>query len=110
MKSEMWDAQKIKDFQAVLLDWYYQNKRNLPWRADTDPYKVWISEIMLQQTRIDTVIDYYYHFMTEFPTIKELAQADEEKLLKVWQGLGYYSRARNLKIAALQIQTEFNSS
>lgn len=110
MKSEMWDAQKIKDFQAVLLDWYYQNKRNLPWRADTDPYKVWISEIMLQQTRIDTVIDYYYHFMTEFPTIKDLAQADEEKLLKVWQGLGYYSRARNLKTAAMQIQTDFNGS
>lgn len=107
MKSEMWDAEKIKAFQQVLLEWYYQNKRNLPWRADTDPYKVWISEIMLQQTRIDTVIDYYYRFMAEFPTVKDLAQAEEEKLMKVWQGLGYYSRARNLKTAAIQIQENF---
>lgn len=108
MKSKMWDEQTIHSFQTVLLDWYYQNKRNLPWRADTNPYKVWISEIMLQQTRVDTVIDYYYRFMDEFPTIEDLANADEEKLLKAWQGLGYYSRARNLKVAAIQIQEEFN--
>ncbi|GFK29352.1 A/G-specific adenine glycosylase [Tetragenococcus halophilus] len=108
MKSKMWDQQKIQDFQTSLLDWYYKNKRNLPWRADTDPYKVWISEIMLQQTRVDTVIDYYYRFMEEFPTIQDLAEADEERLLKVWQGLGYYSRARNLKVAASQIQEDFN--
>ncbi|GAA3024070.1 A/G-specific adenine glycosylase [Tetragenococcus solitarius] len=108
MKSKMWDEEKIQSFQTVLLDWYYQNKRNLPWRADTNPYKVWISEIMLQQTRVDTVIDYYYRFMEEFPTIKDLAKADEEKLLKVWQGLGYYSRARNLRVAARQIQEKFN--
>ncbi|MDN6723586.1 MAG: A/G-specific adenine glycosylase, partial [Tetragenococcus halophilus] len=75
MKSKMWDHQKIQDFQTSLLDWYYKNKRNLPWRADTDPYKVWISEIMLQQTRVDTVIDYYYRFMEEFPTIQDLAEA-----------------------------------
>lgn len=108
MKSKMWDEQTIQTFQTTLLDWYHQNKRNLPWRADTDPYKVWISEIMLQQTRVDTVIDYYYRFMEEFPTIKDLAEADEEKLLKVWEGLGYYSRARNLKVAATQIQENFN--
>ncbi|MDN6699659.1 MAG: A/G-specific adenine glycosylase [Tetragenococcus koreensis] len=108
MKSKMWDEQTIHAFQTTLLDWYHQNKRNLPWRADTNPYKVWISEIMLQQTRVDTVIDYYYRFMEEFPTVKSLAEANEEKLLKVWEGLGYYSRARNLKVAATQIQENFN--
>lgn len=105
---EHWDEQMIADFQVDFLSWYQQEKRNLPWRYDQDPYRIWISEIMLQQTRVDTVIDYFYRFMEEFPTIQELANAPEDKLLKVWEGLGYYSRARNLQTAAKQIMTEFN--
>ena len=81
--------------------------RNLPWRENTDPYRIWISEIMLQQTRVDTVIDYFHRFMQTFPTIKDLANADDEKLLKVWEGLGYYSRARNLKVAANQVMDDY---
>lgn len=109
-KGAVWDAEKIKEFQKVFLKWYQAEKRNLPWRINTDPYRVWISEIMLQQTRVDTVIDYYYRFMEKFPTIKDLAQADEDELLKTWEGLGYYSRARNLQKAAQQIMTDFNGS
>ena len=98
-----WSQEKTKHFQEDFLNWYHLAKRNLPWRATNDPYAIWISEIMLQQTRVDTVIGYYYRFMEEFPTIKALADAEEQKLLKVWEGLGYYSRARNLKAAAQQI-------
>ena len=83
-------------------------KKESPWRATNDPYAIWISEIMLQQTRVDTVIGYYYRFMEQFPTIKDLAGAEEQKLLKAWEGLGYYSRARNLKAAAQQIMAEFD--
>ncbi|MGO3728370.1 MAG: A/G-specific adenine glycosylase, partial [Enterococcus viikkiensis] len=105
---ENWTTEEIAEFQADFLAWYQQEKRNLPWRYNHDPYRIWISEIMLQQTRVDTVIDYFYRFMEEFPTIKELAEAPEEKLLKVWEGLGYYSRARNLQAAAKQILEEFD--
>lgn len=98
-----WSQEKISGFQEDFLYWYHLEKRNLPWRATNDPYAIWISEIMLQQTRVDTVIGYFYRFMEEFPTIDALAQAEEQKLLKVWEGLGYYSRARNLKAAAQQI-------
>ncbi|KAF1305410.1 A/G-specific adenine glycosylase [Candidatus Enterococcus willemsii] len=110
MKNEnwlQWNQEKIDSFQEIFLHWYHQEKRNLPWRANTHPYNIWISEIMLQQTRVDTVIGYYYRFMEEFPTIKDLAEADEQKLLKIWEGLGYYSRARNLKVAAQQIMADF---
>lgn len=110
-KNKPWDEltiQEISQLQDDFLSWYEREKRNLPWRVNLDPYRIWISEIMLQQTRVDTVIDYYYRFMTEFPTIEKLAQAPEEKLLKVWEGLGYYSRARNLKIAAQQIMANFD--
>jgi len=109
MKTEnwhKWSQNEIDDFQEIFLNWYHQEKRNLPWRANTNPYNIWISEIMLQQTRVDTVIGYYYRFMETFPTIKDLAEADEQKLLKVWEGLGYYSRARNLKVAAKQIMED----
>jgi A/G-specific adenine glycosylase len=105
---EKWSDEEVASFQTKFLDWYHDEKRNLPWRATNDPYAIWISEIMLQQTRVDTVIGYYYRFMEQFPTIKDLATADEQKLLKSWEGLGYYSRARNLKAAAQQIMTEFN--
>ncbi len=88
--------------------WYKENKRDLPWRKDKDPYHVWISEIMLQQTRIEAVKSYYVKFMKELPTISALAQVKEEKLLKLWEGLGYYHRARNLKKAAIMIEKEYH--
>ncbi|HOP09866.1 MAG TPA: A/G-specific adenine glycosylase [Oscillospiraceae bacterium] len=91
-----------------LLDWYGQNARILPWRENTDPYRVWVSEIMLQQTRVETVIPYYNRFITALPDIKALAEANEQILLKLWEGLGYYSRVRNLQKAAQKIMTEFN--
>lgn len=105
---EDWSEGKIARFRKIFLDWYQQEHRLLPWRENQDPYRIWISEIMLQQTRVDTVIGYFYRFMETFPTIEALAEAPEDKLLKVWEGLGYYSRARNLKAAAQQIMTEFD--
>ena len=99
----MWEEEKIASFREKLLAWYDANKRDLPWRRTQDPYKIWISEIMLQQTRVDTVIPYYERFLDWFPTIADLAQAPEEKLLKAWEGLGYYSRVRNMQTAAQQI-------
>ena len=99
---------KKTDFQRNLLAWYDENKKNLPWRNDTEPYHIWISEIMSQQTQVETVIPYYLRFMTKYPTIADLANANDDELLKIWEGLGYYSRARNLKIAANQIMTEFD--
>ncbi len=83
-----------------LLQWYEQNKRDLPWRRTRDPYRIWISEIMLQQTRVEAVKPYYTRFLEAFPTVEALANAPDEKLMKLWEGLGYYSRARNLKKAA----------
>lgn len=96
------------EFSEDLLQFYDQHRRILPWREDPQPYHVWISEIMLQQTRVDTVIGYYERFLQELPTVSDLAQCDEERLLKLWQGLGYYSRVRNMKKAALQIMEDFN--
>jgi A/G-specific adenine glycosylase len=83
-----------------LLTWYHKNKRTLPWRDHPDPYAVWVSEIMLQQTRVETVIPYFKRWMSVFPTIKKLAMASEQEVLNIWEGLGYYSRARNLHKAA----------
>jgi A/G-specific adenine glycosylase len=94
-------ASEQHTFRRDLLNWYHQNARDLPWRTTKDPYRIWISEIMLQQTRVDTVIPYYLRFVEQFSTIKELAYANDEKLLKLWEGLGYYSRIRNMKKAAL---------
>lgn len=98
----------MRDIVEPLCDWYQKNKRVLPWRIDTDPYHIWISEIMLQQTRVEAVKIYYERFLKELPNIKSLANVEEEKLLKLWEGLGYYSRARNLKKAAIQIETEYH--
>jgi len=92
----------------VLISWYNKNKRDLPWRNTTDPYKVWLSEIILQQTRVDQGMSYYIHFAETFPTIKHLADAPEQKVMKLWQGLGYYSRARNLHTAAKTVRDEFD--
>ncbi|MEI8271398.1 MAG: A/G-specific adenine glycosylase [Paludibacter sp.] len=90
-----------------LTDWYEINKRDLPWRKTTDSYLIWISEIILQQTRVNQGMDYYLRFIERFPTVIELAKAHEDEVLKYWQGLGYYSRARNLYKAAQQIVTKF---
>jgi A/G-specific adenine glycosylase len=89
-----------------MLAWYRANARDLPWRADRDPYRVWLSEIMLQQTRAATVRPYYTRFLRELPTIRDLAEADEARLLKIWEGLGYYSRVRNLQKAACVILSQ----
>lgn len=104
---DMWSPEKIQAFRKALLDWYDQNQRDLPWRRTKDPYAIWVSEIMLQQTRVDTVIPYYERFLSELPTIRALAQAPEEKLLKLWEGLGYYSRVRNMQKAAQQMVENF---
>lgn len=94
---------KMEEFTFPLLTWYQENARVLPWRNNPNPYHVWLSEIMLQQTRVVAVLDYYARFLEELPTIQDLAQCPEEKLMKLWQGLGYYNRARNLQKAANQI-------
>ena len=105
---KMWSEEKIASFQEKLLAWYDKEKRDLPWRHTNNPYHIWVSEIMLQQTRVDTVIPYYYRFLETFPTIESLANAQEEELLKVWEGLGYYSRVRNMQKAAIQIMEEYS--
>lgn len=94
-------------FQQDLLKWYDENKRDLPWRKSQDPYKIWVSEIMLQQTKVDTVIPYFHRFMEQFPTVYELADADPQDVLKAWEGLGYYSRARNLQNAVREVVAEY---
>lgn len=107
---EMWSDEKIQSFRRIVLDWYdtQEADHNFPWRETGEPYHIWISEIMLQQTRTDTVIPYFERFIKAFPTIESLAEAPEEKVLKMWEGLGYYSRARNLKEAAIQIMVHHN--
>jgi A/G-specific adenine glycosylase len=97
----------IYAFQQDLINWYLSEKRDLPWRKDQDPYKVWVSEIMLQQTRVDTVIPYFTSFITKFPTIEALADANEEEVLKAWEGLGYYSRVRNLQAAVKEVKESY---
>ena len=103
----MWEEDKILSFRQKLLTWYDANKRDLPWRRSKNPYHIWVSEIMLQQTRVDTVIPYYERFLDWFPTVESLANAPEERLLKAWEGLGYYSRVRNMQTAARQIMSDF---
>lgn len=96
-----------KQLPDALLPWYKQNARELPWRQDTEPYHVWLSEIMLQQTRVEAVRTYYLRFLEQLPTIHALAEASESQLLKLWEGLGYYNRARNLQKAARVIKTQY---
>lgn len=95
---------------APLLDWYVKSARSMPWRDDPKPYHVWLSEIMLQQTRVEAVRGYYTRFLTALPTIEALAQAPEDLLLKLWEGLGYYNRVRNLHKAAVVVVTEFGGN
>lgn len=97
-------------FSKTLIDWYANNARELPWRQTKDPYLIWISEIILQQTRVDQGLPYYWSFVKSFPNVLKLHQASEDQVLKLWQGLGYYSRARNMKIAAKQIVVNFNGA
>ena len=92
---------------SLLLPWYAENKRDLPWRQDKEPYHVWLSEIMLQQTRVEAVKGYYTRFLNTLPTIRDLAACDDDALHKLWEGLGYYSRVRNLKKAAMQIMEKY---
>lgn len=100
--------QRQQNFSKNLLAWYDKNKRDLPWRHTRDPYAIWVSEAMLQQTTVDTVIPYYHAFLKKFPNWASLAMASEDELLKSWQGLGYYTRVRNLQKSAQLIQTSFN--
>ncbi|MHB9054609.1 MAG: A/G-specific adenine glycosylase [Paludibacteraceae bacterium] len=99
---------QIPKIRQILKDWYYINKRILPWRETTDPYNIWISEIILQQTRVNQGYDYYIRFIERFPDVKSLSDTNEQEVLKYWQGLGYYSRARNLYKAACKIISDFN--
>ncbi|MGD7046101.1 A/G-specific adenine glycosylase [Jeotgalibacillus proteolyticus] len=94
-------------FQKDLIGWFEKEMRELPWRKNKDPYQIWVSEIMLQQTRVDTVIPFYHRFMEQFPTIEALANAPEENVLKAWEGLGYYSRARNLQSAVREVHEQY---
>ena len=98
----------MTDFQRVLQKWYQENKRDLPWRRTKDPYKIWLSEVILQQTRVVQGMDYYLKFIDRYPNITDLARAKEQEVLSLWQGLGYYSRARNLHSTAKFVENELN--
>src|SRR5262247_4583602 len=102
----MLTGRALASFRKSLLAWFRQFQRDLPWRKTKDPYRIWLSEIMLQQTRVAAVIPYYERFLERFPNIQTLAAAPEEEVLRMWSGLGYYSRARNLQKAAQQIVEE----
>ena len=95
-------------FQRKLINWYHGQKRDLPWRQTSDPYAIWVSEVMLQQTQVSTVIPYYSRWLQKFPTVVALAQAEEQQVLKLWEGLGYYARARNFHRAAGIVDKEFS--
>ena len=100
--------ENLKEMAGPLIAWYQKQKRDLPWRNDISAYKVWVSEIMLQQTRVEAVKPYYARFLNAFPTIRELAEAKEDLLLKMWEGLGYYNRVRNMQKAAQQVMIDYN--
>ena len=99
----------IKDFSAILLRWFDKHgRKDLPWQADADPYRIWLSEVMLQQTQVKTVIPYFEKFCNRFPNVRELADAEQDEVLHLWSGLGYYARARNLHHAAKQVVAQFS--
>ena len=104
----MQEKERIKSIIEPLIEWYQNNKKVLPWREGKSPYRVWISEIMLQQTRTSAVIAYFLRFIEKYPTLAALAAAEEDELMKLWEGLGYYSRARNLKRCAEMIMRDFD--
>lgn len=97
-----------QEFASHLLAWYQDHKRQMPWRGEADPYKIWISEIMLQQTRVDQATPYFQNFISLFPTVYDLAKAEQQEVLKAWEGLGYYSRARNLHAASKMVVEDFD--
>ena len=97
----------MADFTTLIQEWYRLNQRDLPWRHTNDPYKIWLSEVILQQTRVDQGLNYYLKFTTQFPTVFDLSKAAEDEVLNLWQGLGYYSRARNLHASAKQVVADF---
>lgn len=98
----------LQNFSKNIRKWYQVNKRDLPWRGTKDPFKIWLSEIILQQTRVSQGLNYYIKFINRFDGVKDLAEAPEEEILSMWQGLGYYSRGRNLRKAAIQVMEEYN--
>ena len=102
------DEELLGEIPALLLSWYDAGARVLPWRENPEPYWVWVSEIMLQQTRVEAVKPYFQRFITELPDIQSLAECPEEKLLKLWEGLGYYNRVRNMQEAAKTVKDEYN--
>lgn len=104
----MQDLDLMNKMTEPIIKWYQANRRELPWRKEKNPYHIWVSEIMLQQTRIEAVLGYYERFLKSLPNVKGLAEVEEEKLLKLWEGLGYYNRARNLKKAAQIVQEKYN--
>ena len=99
----MVDKLRKQEFTSLLLEWYQNNARDLPWRRTSDPYQIWVSEIMLQQTRVETVIPYYLRWMDRFPALEDLAQAEQDEILSYWEGLGYYRRANNLHQAVKEV-------
>jgi A/G-specific adenine glycosylase len=104
--AKIWDPRERQQFQRQLLEWYDHHKRDLPWRREHDPYRIWVSEIMLQQTRVNAVLEHYRRFMERFPTVEKLASARESSVLSAWSGLGYYRRARMLHKAAKAVVKE----
>lgn len=108
VQEELNSEKKLRQIVEPLLEWYRANRRVLPWRKNKDAYAVWVSEIMLQQTRVETVIPYYERFMARCPDVEALAACEEEELLKLWEGLGYYSRVKNMKKAACKVCEEYN--
>ncbi|MCG7345759.1 A/G-specific adenine glycosylase [Sporosarcina sp. ACRSL] len=106
---QLFDQKLENAFRKALITWYLEEKRDLPWRKTSNPYHIWVSEVMLQQTRVETVIPYYERFIEKFPTLADLAGAKEEDVLKLWEGLGYYSRARNLQAGVKEVVTEYES-
>ncbi len=99
----VWELQQLEQLQDQLLQWYAQNQRPLPWRASRDPYRIWLSEVLLQQTQVATGLPYYLRFLERFPSIQDLAVAPQADVLKAWEGCGYYARARNFQRAAQQV-------
>lgn len=106
---QLFERKLESEFRKALLTWYLEEKRDLPWRRTSNPYHIWVSEVMLQQTRVETVIPYYERFIGKFPTLADLAYAKEEDVLKLWEGLGYYSRARNLQAGVKEVVEEYGS-
>ncbi|MCM3711348.1 A/G-specific adenine glycosylase [Sporosarcina luteola] len=106
---QLFERKLESEFRKALITWYLEEKRDLPWRRTSNPYHIWVSEVMLQQTRVETVIPYYERFIGKFPTLADLAAAKEEDVLKMWEGLGYYSRARNLQSGVQEVVEEYGS-